>query len=359
MIQNRKKAFIDQIMLGFFLIAFTTIFIGTVSDELQARNKYTQLKKVAQTAVLTAAKYYLTEENDEESAENIALSLIEEIPLGDEIKDDIVFVWDFDAEPNTLIATIPEYTEEFFWFKLLDFNHINFINISAKVNILNQSIEDAEDFVPIAVNGCTQELQSGQDYDFLYKTFDLFDVNDNMAFYGLSDSHNLKSQASFAHFKNAVGSVVKNHGTNMMNVHHIMETIVTTESDKIENDIKQISQQFDIKNFAGQNMTIALLECNSTASDPVIKELVPIHMNAVYCAKACCKISFMGAFSFGGCSWFMSFMCTIFNMMTNITADVFDTSNFWTTGQTASCNQANFFRINFEILTNTKVQLEY
>ena len=357
--KNYKKAFIDQIMLGLFLIAFTVVFVGTVSDEIQMRNKYTNLKKVLQTTVLSSAKYYVNEEQDEEEAQTVALGIIEQTKLGAEVKDSILFEWDLDSEPKSVIATLPKYKEELFWFKLLHFNSIDFTNLAAKANIKEEVLEEVDDFVPIAVNGCTQNFTSGTNHDFLYKTFDLFDVHDTMAFYGLSDSHNLNSQASFAHFKNAVGTVVKDGGINMMNINHVMETIVTTQSSSIENDVKQISQSFDIKNFTAKKMSIAVLDCNSTATSPVIKEIISVKMNTIYCAKACCKINFMGTFSFGGCSWFSSWMCTILNMMTEITEDVFDTSNFWTTGTTSSCNQANFFRINFDVLSNDTVQLEY
>ena len=367
--KNSKKAFVDKILLGFFLLVLIIGFFGIISDQLMVKNKILALKKVAQTASLSAAKYYVNEEQNTTKAEEVANKIVNSIPLGNEIiekiVDDINYTWKPDeTNPTSVDVNITSYTQPMFWTRFLPWlkwKHRNIDGISSEASIV--TITDADDFVPIAVNGCSQELIPGQEYDFLYKTFDLFDVNDNIAFYGLSDSHNLNSQASFAHFKNAVASVI-NGEMNPMNIHHTMETIATTTSDKIKNDVKQISQSFNIANFSGQNMTIALLDCSSTASDPVIKELIPIHMNAVYCAKACCSISmFDGTFSFGGCSWFTTFMCTILDMMTNITKDVFDTSNFWTTGTTNGCNQSNFFRINFEVRdkieTKEKVLLKY
>ena len=68
--KNSKKAFIDKIMLGFFLIAFTTVFVGTISDEMEVRNKILALKKIAQTASLSAAKYYVNENKDTNKNEN-------------------------------------------------------------------------------------------------------------------------------------------------------------------------------------------------------------------------------------------------------------------------------------------------
>lgn len=40
-----KKAFIDQILLGLFLFVVLIIIGATVSDNMQARNKYYNLKK--------------------------------------------------------------------------------------------------------------------------------------------------------------------------------------------------------------------------------------------------------------------------------------------------------------------------
>ncbi len=342
-----KKAFIDQIMLGFFLIAFTVIFIGTVSDELKARSKYTKLKKVVQTAVLSASKYYINNENDEDIAQSIALSIIQEIPLGDEVQDSIEFVWDFESEPQNVIATISQYNEEFFWFRLLNFDSINFTNISAKANIIAKDLEIVNNFVPIAVNGCTQELESGTEYDFLLKAYDLYDDGDNVGFFALYDPSG--GQSSFAHFKNLVDDVMKDKDSDFdMNTDVV--SIATVLSTKIANDVKQISQSFGISGFSGKEMSIAVLDCGSTADAPIVKKLLPIKMNAVFCASCC---AFMGM-----CMPFpMSLMCVFIDMMNDLTGDIF-TDMMWAT-TVSSCNKNELFRINFEVLNNDKVILEY
>jgi len=348
LIQNRKKAFIDQIMLGFFLIAFSTIFIGTISDEFTARTKYTELKKVLQTTVLTASKYYLNEEENEAEAENIALSLIEQIPLGAEVKENIVFEWDFTTEPNSVIATISEYREEFFWFKLLDFHHIDFTNISAKANMITQALESTDDFIPIAVNGCTQTLDAGTNHNFLLKAYDLYDENDNVGFFALYEPSG--GQSSFAHFKNIVKDVMRDRVSNF-NINNDVISISTVLAINISNDVKQISKAFGISSFSGKDMSIAVLDCGSTADNPIIKELLPIHMNQVYCGSCC---SFMGF-----CMPFpMSMMCKFFDMLQDVTGDVFSDIIWATTVN--SCNHNKLFRINFDILNNhAQIVLEY
>ena len=92
MIKNMKKAFIDQIMLGLFLISSVIVFVATVSDEAKARSKYTDLKHIVQTAALSSSKYYTNVNNDTEEAQNIALGIIENSRLGIEVKDDMVML---------------------------------------------------------------------------------------------------------------------------------------------------------------------------------------------------------------------------------------------------------------------------
>ena len=117
-----KKAFIDQILLGLFLFVVLIIIGATVSDNMQARNKYYNLKKITDNAVLTLAKYYVNVEENSLHAENIYNEMLKKTKLGNEVKDSITYTWDLVSEPNTVIAEIPSYTEETFWFKFLGLN---------------------------------------------------------------------------------------------------------------------------------------------------------------------------------------------------------------------------------------------
>ena len=347
--KNNKKAFIDKIMLGFFLISFVTVFVGTISDELQMRTKYQSLKKITQTAVLSAAKYYLDHQDEqdvEEDAENIAKGIIEQTKLGKEISNDIVFNWDFDSDPNNVIATIDEYTQELFWFRLLGWKEAPIENVSAKANIVEQTIEEADNFVPIAVNGCSQDFNKGDQFDFLLKAYDLYDPNDNIGFFALYEPSG--GQSSFAHFKNLVKDVMKNK-TSHFELDDIV-SISTVLAADIKNDVKQISQSFGINGFSSTEMSIAVLDCNSTADSPVVKKILPIKMNQVYCADCC---AFMGMCM----PWPMSEMCVFMDMLNDLTGDVFSDMIWATTVN--SCNKNELFRINFEVLSDDKVVLEY
>jgi len=342
-----KKAIIDKILLLFILLAMIIVFLGSVADERKAMNKYNTLKKIAQTTALSAVKYYVNVNDDTDEAEDIAKEITKNISLIRNNIDieDINFTWAIDSlETKSLTVKLPDYKHNFFWFRLLNWNSVDFKNILAKVTFEVKAIEEASDFVPIAVNGCNQEqeLKVGETYDFFYKSFKHFNENDKVAFYGLSHSPHLDPQASFDNFKDAVKTVVADKDINMMNIKDMMKGIKINKT--IEKDVENISQSFDIENFTDQDMTIAVLDCNSTASNPIIKELIPIHMNEIFCVKACCKMSFMGGkFSFGGCSWMMQMMCSILDMVTKISKEVFNGNNFWKTEHSNNCNQANFF----------------
>jgi hypothetical protein len=114
-----KKAFIDQIILGFLLFTSLIGLGATISDNMQARDKYYNLKKITDNSVLTLAKYYINVDEDTTSAEDINYQMLEETKLGNEIKDEITYTWDFDSEPNTVTASIADYKEDTFWLRFL------------------------------------------------------------------------------------------------------------------------------------------------------------------------------------------------------------------------------------------------
>jgi len=124
-----KKAIIDQIMLGFLLFSMLIILGATISDNMQARDKYYNLKKITDNSVLTLAKYYVTVNEDTDEAEDINYDMLSQTSLGNEVKDNITYTWNFDSEPNTVTATIENYNEKTFWFKFIE---LNFFTLKAK-----------------------------------------------------------------------------------------------------------------------------------------------------------------------------------------------------------------------------------
>lgn len=165
-----KKAIVDQILLGLFLFA-TLIAIGaTVSDNMEARDKYYNLKKITDNAVLTLGKYYINVEENTMAAENVYSSMLEQTKLGNEIKNSIVYTWDFVSEPNSVTATIENYSQETFWFKLLGLAAFD-LKAESKANISVVDLDTptssySSGIAPFAVND--QSFTIGDSFDITY-----------------------------------------------------------------------------------------------------------------------------------------------------------------------------------------------
>lgn len=124
-----KKAFIDQIMLGFFLFASLVIFGATVSDEYEARNKAVKLQEITKLTTRALAKHYMYNE-DMDAAEVIANNILSETKVGQELMDNnfISYLWrdlDGDGLPNVVTSTIAGYQQDSFWFKFIDKDEFN------------------------------------------------------------------------------------------------------------------------------------------------------------------------------------------------------------------------------------------
>lgn len=283
--KNNKKAFIDQLLMGFIIISMITLFVGTISDEFSARNKHKNLKEVVQTASLSAAKYYIYQNEDTQEAEDIALGIVEQTPLGLEVKDDIVFTWDFDVDPNFVKATIPTYSHDNFWFRLLQWDSVSFDNIESKANIISvildelPILDETSNFLPFAINECGQEgIKPGDSFSFIYKSYGIFDTNDSTGFYGLDPSNPDRddgSQSGFAHFKNEVLDF------NRLNT---KQYLVDSDQASIENDAQQLASTLEVHKFdEPMNISIALIDCNSTKDDIYISNIVDVNLSNIYC----------------------------------------------------------------------------
>lgn len=165
-----KKAIVDQILLGLFLFA-TLIAIGaTVSDNMEARDKYYNLKKITDNAVLTLGKYYVNVEENTMAAENVYASMLEQTKLGNEVKNSITYTWDFVNEPNSVTATIENYSQETFWFKLLGLAAFD-LKAESKANIAVVDLDTptslySSGIAPFAVND--QSFTIGDSFDITY-----------------------------------------------------------------------------------------------------------------------------------------------------------------------------------------------
>lgn len=180
-----KKAIIDQIMLGLFLFASLIILGATISDNMDARDKYYNLKKITDNAVLTLAKYYVNIEADTLSAENIHQEMLNQTHLGNEIKNNIKYTWDFINEPNSVTATISNYNHETFWFKMLGLASFN-LNVESKASIIIDDSNKATSLVssgiaPFAVND--QTFTIGNKFDITYELAANLNFSDKNTFY--------------------------------------------------------------------------------------------------------------------------------------------------------------------------------
>ena len=345
---NKKRAFIDKILLGFLLIVLSVVLIGTVADELKVRNKYTSLKQVLQAAVLSSSKYYTYEENDINKSESIALGIIAQVPLGNEIKDDIIFTWDFDSTPNNVIATLPTYTEDLFWFRFLDLNSYALDDIKAKANIVKLPlgelpiVDAVSDFMPFAINSCGQEgnvTTPGDSLSFIYKAYAQYDSTDGIGFYGLdSDPIDGENQSEFAHFKNVIDKFYNGESsdfnrtdTQQYLVNSIYDETATTNP--INNDAGQLSSSLEVKKFSDSfPMSIALLDCNSTKDNIIVSNIIPVSMTNVYCGYK------------------LTSDTNIDKAFTEQNSDVFDSSITWINWtENNDCSSSGLFRIDIDI----------
>lgn len=180
-----KKAFIDQILLGLFLFV-TLIAIGaTISDNMEARDKYYNLKKITDNAVLTLAKYYVNVEENSFAAENIHNQMLLETSLGNEIKNKIVYTWDFVNKPNSVKASISNYKQETFWFKFFGLASFD-LNAESKATITSVDTDKATSsysagIAPFAVND--QSFVIGNEFDITYNLSANLEYSDKNSFY--------------------------------------------------------------------------------------------------------------------------------------------------------------------------------
>jgi hypothetical protein len=127
-----KKAFIDQMFLGFLLFTGIIVFIATVNDEKMARDKIYDIETLKTNTIKALAITYKREiqkgtvsENDAMCiAQNMATSILNAYSLGSELVGDgaVSYVWrdsDGDGRPNSVTVNIGSYTQKNFWYKLL------------------------------------------------------------------------------------------------------------------------------------------------------------------------------------------------------------------------------------------------
>jgi hypothetical protein len=165
-----KKAFVDQIILGFLLFSSLIVLGATISDNMQARDKYYNLKKITDNSVLTLAKYYVNVREDTTEAEDINYEMLEETKLGNEIKDKITYTWDFVSEPNTVTATLLNYEEDTFWLKFINLDSLTLkASSQASITVINTNSPTSSysaGIAPFAINDRDFTIGDSIDMDY-------------------------------------------------------------------------------------------------------------------------------------------------------------------------------------------------
>lgn len=190
-----KKAIIDQILLGILIFVSLIILGATISDNTQARDKYYNLKKITDNAVLTVAKYYVNVDTNINEGIDVYKNMLPKTKLGEEIKDSITFTYDLSVEPAFVIATIPAYEEETFWYKFINLGLFN-LNAESKaiIETTNSTETPLSNFsygiAPFAVNENANfdylfENNSNEngELELTYKSVKDWDYDDKTAFY--------------------------------------------------------------------------------------------------------------------------------------------------------------------------------
>ena len=340
----RKKAFINIILIGFILITSIVVFLSTTSDDIVWKNKYFNLKKITDSTVLALAKSYNINQYELDPvsiAEGVADGILDNSNLGSDASDYMTYDWCFkgdvgctvsadcaaDTECGGIVsAIITNYQHDNFWYKFLGKDQFTFEEIKSTAQVLSLPLGYVDDFLPVAVNGCTQDYPIGTEFDFILNAFDNYTDIENISFFALSEPGG--GQSSFAHFKNMITEILDDkESTFDLNT---TTTISNVLWDDIDNDVKQVSQSFDITTLEDTYMSIIVLDCNSTATDLKIQKILPIKLTDVYCAPD--VVSLEAA-------------------LLDPTIDEYSTT-FWLK-TVPSCNSTSYFRIHFEVTDRT------
>lgn len=236
---NLKNAFIDQLLLGFFLLAGIIIFIATSSDETITRNKAYDLKNITRDAAHAAGKYYIADAPNYviADAQAVSVGIVSSMKLGNELIGDgsnsstsgtttiytnpdssgnsLTYEWDLASNPKTLTVSISPYEEDTFWYRFLKLFKFT-LNASHKIELVTAGPEDINDLAPFIMGGCDYTDPSNpiqKTSSDLITTFTLKfggekgfeNYNQQDRFYGIvSEYDSANGNSNFSHFKNGV-----------------------------------------------------------------------------------------------------------------------------------------------------------
>lgn len=119
-----KKAFIDQLFFGFFILIAIVTFVATVNDETSIRNRMEDLNTLARTSSQAMARYYELQ-IDMCTAQDVNDNILRQTKLGNMVLDKnlIRYKWmdtSGDGQPDTIQTTIIAHPYDTFWYRFLD-----------------------------------------------------------------------------------------------------------------------------------------------------------------------------------------------------------------------------------------------
>ena len=128
-----KKAFLDQVFLGFFLF-FVLIGLGaTVADEIELRSELRAIEEIATNSSKAIKEIYDTTK-DYTKAEAIAKGIISQSPIGQRLlkEQNIEFVWYGKDEVASYVVTkIDGYSYKGFWYSIVGDGYFTIPIVSA------------------------------------------------------------------------------------------------------------------------------------------------------------------------------------------------------------------------------------
>ena len=357
----KKRAYINIILIGFVLIASVVVFVSTTADDVVWKNKYFNLKKITDSAAFALGNgykenQYELREDAKAAAKDIADAILNNSNLGQDASSYITYDWCFkdgdgstadgcpistecslnDDCAGTVTATITNYQHDNFWYKFMGKDQFIFDHIASRADINGGDFTTDSYFLPIAINGCDKDddefFKVGNSFDYILDAHDRY-TDDNFAtFYALSEPGG--GQSSFAHFKNMITDILDDKKSEF-DIETDITTISNVDWEDVDNDVKQVSQSFDITTLTPTNMAVLVLDCNSTATDLKVKGLLPILLTDVYCAPNVVDVE--AAMANGD--------------------DLFiEPSTLWFK-TVPSCNSTSYFRLHFEV-TDRMVDVE-
>ena len=313
----KKKAFINVFMIGMVLVTSVIVFVSTTSDDIVWKNKYFNLKKITDNAVITLSKTYIKNYNETKDidgsksiATNISDAMLAETNLGVDASKYMTYTWCFKDDGCTLTqkcidnpeckgqvrATITDYDHRNFWYKFLGQDNFKFSKIESIGNLIVSALPEvpsSDEFMPFAINECgkgEENILPGTSFSFIYKPYAIYDANESTGFYGLDTTLNADgvSQSDFAAFKNVIDKFYE--GEESTYDKETQQYLVDSPYDDsavvnpINNDASQLSSSLEVKKFDEPfPMAIALLDCASTKDNIIVKNLIEVTMTNVYC----------------------------------------------------------------------------